>query len=124
MSHEDLKNLGNTGEDVAVNYMINNGFKIMGRNCRLGRAEIDIIATKKRAIYFVEVKSRRSLNAGDPLEQLSYWKQKHIITAAKMYLMKHRLNDAEVHFSVIGITIRETGSEIEFIEDAFGEDGY
>jgi putative endonuclease len=123
MPDRDLKKLGKTGEKMACNHLKSKGYKVIAKNLRLGRIEIDIIATRKRAIYFVEVKSRRSLRAGDPLEQLPFWKQKHIIAAAKMYLMRHRLDNVEVHFSVIGITMTESGDEIEFVEDAFGEDG-
>ena len=47
--------LGNKGEQLAVNYLINKGYKIVERNWRFQKAEIDIIATKDKILISVEV---------------------------------------------------------------------
>ena len=51
------KNVGNDGEKRAVDYLIENGYKILFRNWRLSGGEIDIIALKDDVLVFVEVKT-------------------------------------------------------------------
>lgn len=115
--------LGVKGENNACNYLINKGYKIQKRNFKLGRIEIDIIAEKGGATYFVEVKTRSGVQYGHPVESIPDWKKKNIMKAATYYIAKNGLEDKEIHFSVIGIDYSETTLKIEFIEDAFGE-GY
>ena len=54
------KDVGNFGEDACVKYLRKNGYKIIGRNVRMGHLEIDIIASDKTHIVFVEVKTRNT----------------------------------------------------------------
>ena len=42
----DTKELGNLGEDLACEYLVNNGYAILGRNYRISFGEIDIVAKK------------------------------------------------------------------------------
>ena len=60
------KSLGQLGEDAAARYLKRLGYKILarGHDSRLG--ELDIIAVDSRTIVFVEVKTRRSTQAGHP----------------------------------------------------------
>jgi putative endonuclease len=55
--------LGRRGEDVAADFLLKLGFKIVARNYRVGRLEVDIIAIDKRQreLVFVEVKARCGL---------------------------------------------------------------
>jgi putative endonuclease len=48
--------LGKTGEKLSVDFLIGKGFKILNRNWRYKKAEIDIIASKKNILIFIEVK--------------------------------------------------------------------
>ena len=92
--------------------------KILKRNFRSRFGEIDIIASDKGTVVFVEVKYRGSLRAGDPLEAVGPAKQKRIIMAAMHYIASVRgCMDAPYRFDVVGI--RGNGS-VEHIRDAFG----
>ena len=51
-------NLGKKGEDLAVEHLWGKGYKILNRNWKSGKHEIDIIAENKDFIVFVEVKTR------------------------------------------------------------------
>jgi putative endonuclease len=117
----DNKSKGEIGERVAREHLEGLGFKIVeaGFRCKLG--EIDIIATKNKELYFIEVKTRWSDNCGDPLESITAHKQHQIIKTAKFYLASKRIVNTNCHFSAIGIDISEDSSKIEFIEDAFME---
>jgi len=75
------KLLGDKGEDMACEYLVKNGYKILGRNYRITFGEIDIIAKKKglfsdKTIHFIEVKSLAN-SAGDffPEQRVDYKKQ-------------------------------------------------
>lgn len=85
------KDRGNSGEKFAADYLVKKGYKIIERNKRLGRYEIDIIAQKKKTLCFFEVKTR-SENSWD--SNLDSWgkKQKHrFLKAVKIYLTENDL---------------------------------
>ena len=58
--------LGKKGEQLAVDYLTKEGYKIEERNWRFQKAEIDIIASKQQTIISVEVKTRSSKDFGKP----------------------------------------------------------
>ena len=58
--------LGELGEDLAVEELEKNGYEIVERNWRYKKAEIDIIARKNEVLAIVEVKTRSSDYFGDP----------------------------------------------------------
>lgn len=110
---------GKLGEDIAVMHLEKNGFKILERNFKAKNGEADIVAEKKRELYFVEVKTRWSVNYGDPLESVTYSKQRQVINAAKYYIAKKRAFDVNCHLSAIGVDMSGDMPAVEFIEDAF-----
>ena len=77
------------GEEIAVKYLKNLGFKIIDRNFRARNTEIDIVAVHKATLVFVEVKTRTSNQFGTPLEQITYWKLKSLVKAAQYYKITH-----------------------------------
>jgi len=106
---------GNEGEQAACDYLVKKGWKIIGRNVRRGRNEIDIIARRRRTIAFIEVKRRSSIAYGTPAEAVTFEKQRRISQAAALYMQEEGLRDAEVRFDVIEIL----PEEIRHIEGAF-----
>ncbi|MEZ4721961.1 MAG: YraN family protein [Flavobacteriales bacterium] len=114
-SHNEL---GEKGEELAVQHLIKSGYQIRERNWRYGKEEIDIIATIGDELAIVEVKTRNSDFFGEPQEFVSKAKQNHMIRAANAYVEKHDI-DLEVRFDVIGIIINSKGTKIDHIEGAF-----
>ena len=72
---------GKEGEELAAQWLSQNGFEILHRNWRYSRYEIDIIASIAETIHFVEVKTRKSLSYGLPEDQVSKSKLKQFIKA-------------------------------------------
>src|SRR5690606_38292386 len=99
--HNDL---GTEGETIAANHLVKQGYKILERNWRFGKEEIDIIAQKEDTLVVVEVKARFSNFFGEPEEFVSRAKQKHLIKASQAYIEKHNL-DLEVRFDIIGVIV-------------------
>lgn len=109
------RELGEFGENVAVQYLENSGYTIVQRNYRCRAGEIDVIAGVYNILSFIEVKTRRSSAYGRPCEAVADRKKKHIRAAAYSYLQglkKEGYAPVDVRFDVVEITI-------EHIEGAF-----
>ena len=113
--HNDL---GKTGEELAANLLVDKGYRILDRNWRFQKAEIDIIAQKGNTIVAVEVKTRSTNVFGDPQEFLKPRQKQLLIKAMDAYITQNEL-DAEVRFDVIGIIKTSGGFQTEHLEDAF-----
>ncbi|NTW63699.1 MAG: YraN family protein [Chlorobiaceae bacterium] len=117
--------LGIQGEQIAAEYLSKRGYRIIRRNYRYRRNEIDIIAKKHSTLCFVEVKTRASLEKGHPAEAVTLKKQKEIIKAAKSYLFSLGTDRCDCRFDVIAILVRSMKQEeigvydLDHFTDAF-----
>ncbi|WP_336516754.1 YraN family protein [Pollutibacter soli] len=109
---------GKEGEELAATWLQSNGFEIVKRNWRHFRYEIDIIASKKNCIHFIEVKTRKSKAYGFPEEQVSKSKLKQMVASGAEYLYQFGSWDS-VRYDILAINIREPESEFLFIEDVY-----
>ena len=114
----DPHELGKLGEDLAANYLIDKGYRILERNWHSGHKEIDIIAMDDDMLVIVEVKTRKSVDYGDPDIAVGKDKQQMLIWAADSYVRYKRL-DVEVRFDILSIVVTDGAPEIEHLEDAF-----
>ncbi len=128
MQEKTLKNrtLGETGEDLAAQYLRDQGFEVVARNVRSPQGELDIVAARKGELHFVEVRSRTSSEFLHPFETITESKKKKIRKTAMWYLMKHRktMKDVDVpacYFDVIGVDFSVNPPHIECLLDAFTE---
>ena len=94
---------GALGEAAAAKYLEDKGFKVIERNFKTPRCEIDIIASKKRCLYFVEVKYRQSARQGSGFDYITPKKLEHMQRAAELWLQEHQWRD-EVTLSAIEVT--------------------
>ncbi|MEY3399512.1 MAG: hypothetical protein RL220_2106 [Bacteroidota bacterium] len=113
------KNLGDLGEEMARDYLLDKGYGLCEMNWKSDRFEIDLIMKHGPWLVFVEVKTRRTETFGDPWEAVNRKKRKKIITAADHYI---RLNQSEekIRFDIVSI-VWPFGSrpKITHIEQAF-----
>jgi len=110
--------LGELGEDLAVEELKKNGYEIVERNWRYKKAEIDIIARKNEVLAIVEVKTRSSDYFGDPQDFVNTKKIKMLVEAVNEYVNSKDL-EVEVRFDIMAIIINENKLTIEHLEDAF-----
>ncbi|MDP3945138.1 MAG: YraN family protein [Lutibacter sp.] len=110
--------LGELGEDLAVEELEKNGYEIVERNWRYKKAEIDIIARKNEVLAIVEVKTRSSDYFGDPQDFVNTKKIKMLVEAVNEYVNSKDL-EVEVRFDIMAIIINENKLTIEHLEDAF-----
>ncbi len=110
--------LGQKGEDLAAEYLKKASFKILFRNWKWGKHEIDIIAENKDFIIFTEVKTRKEDYQMHPVTAVTREKQKSIILAAEGYIRKFNI-DKESRFDIITVIKKSEDFEIDHIETAF-----
>lgn len=120
----DKKQLGYFGEEAICNYLIKKGYKIISRNFTVKGGEIDIIASIKDIIAFVEVKTRHINSLVNGFEAVTKSKQKLIIKAATKYLFAYPC-DLQPRFDVVEVQVdNEKVAKIDYIENAFDTSGY
>ena len=111
--------LGKKGEDVAFNYLVGKGLKIIRRNFRAGHGEIDIIALDGNVLVFVEVKTGKSKSFGNPASWVDENKQRIIGETAEAFIYKNDYDGFDCRFDVIAIEQQKGLYNIEHIKDAF-----
>lgn len=115
-NHNDF---GKIAEDLAADYLQKNGYKILSRNFRFQKAEIDIITEKDDLIVIVEVKARSTDAFMLPQEAVTKTKIKSIVSAANHYLEEFNRQN-EVRFDIISVLPDEQKElMIDHIIDAF-----
>lgn len=128
--------LGKFGEEVAADFLKKDGYKIIGRNVKFGKHELDIIAADKNFLVFVEVKTRSCTYPGasaygNPGRAVTYKKRTDTILAVYDYL-KENGTDKQPRIDVIEIFLQPTDSPctappqvlgINHIRNAFDTNG-
>jgi putative endonuclease len=111
--------LGRYGEHLAKAYLEQQGYRILEQNWVYGRAEIDLIAFYEKQLIFVEVKTRRSADHGEPEDFVNWKKEKQMEFASAVYIEKMG-HQGEVRFDIVAIVFENKELyKINHIEDAF-----
>lgn len=113
-SHE----LGQTGEDLAAAYLKKSGYRILARNWKSGRLEVDLIAENNNYLVFIEVKTRSADFKVHPADSISREKQRSLILAADNYI-KWNNSEKECRFDIVTVIRDRNNYEIDHIENAF-----
>ncbi len=104
--------LGDAGESAAVRHLERRGYRILARNARAGRVEIDVVAERRGVVVFVEVKTRSGARFGRGEEAVDARKRARLVRGAAAWLREHRPRARSVRFDVIAC------------ESAPGRDGF
>jgi putative endonuclease len=111
--------IGMLGQEIAEEYLLSLGCKILERNYRTRFGEIDLIIRDGQTIAFVEVKTRRSLRFGTPAEAVTKAKQNKIKSVALYYAARHD-PDAAYRFDVVEVlSLPGQKNVVNYIPDAF-----
>ena len=114
--------LGARGEKAAARHLRRRGYKILLKNFRSGKAEVDIVARHKDWLVFVEVKTRETEQFGAPSEAVDHDKQRNLSKAALDYL--RMLGNPRIHFrfDIVEVIIADGSKrpdDIRLIQNAF-----
>jgi len=110
--------LGKKGEELAVEYLRENGYKILDRNWTFQKAEIDIIAQKDDILAVIEVKTRSNTDFGLPQDFVKPKKIQLLVKAVNAYINDREI-DFEVRFDIIAVQKNGESFAIEHLTDAF-----
>ena len=110
--------LGEKGEQLAVDHLMKNGYTIVERNYRFDRAEVDIIAQKNDTLAIIEVKTRSSTDFGSPQDFVKPKQIKNLVKAVDEYVSVNHLY-LDIRFDIIAIVKNGNNYSIEHLEDAF-----
>jgi putative endonuclease len=110
--------LGKKGEQLAVDFLLKNKYEIIERNYRFDKAEVDIIAQKDKILAIIEVKTRSTVDFGNPQDFVKPKQIKNLVKAVDEYINENYL-DIEVRFDIIAIVKEKKGFSIEHLENAF-----
>jgi putative endonuclease len=115
----DHNDFGKLAEELAENFLVEKNYKILAKNYRYLKAEIDIIAQFENQIVIVEVKARATDAFMLPQEAINKKKIRLIVSAANEFLETNNI-ELETRFDVISVLPSEKGKlEITHIENAF-----
>ena len=124
-SPENHCGAGRRGEDLALAHLLGKGYRLVRRNFRFQRGEIDLIMDSPGGILvFVEVKANRGSVSGRPLERVDGRKILRLQRLAQRYAWQAGQESRDMRFDVVGVDLLEDGTaDIEHIETAFIPDG-
>ena len=117
--------VGRYGEDVAARHLVGQGLRIIERNWRCRSGELDIVATEGPVLVFCEVKTRSSVDFGDPAEAVSRTKAERLRGLALQWLAEHRAADStryfpELRFDVVSVLRQRQGAAtVRHVRGAF-----
>ena len=110
---------GKAGEQMASEWLEQQGFQLIFRNWKHGRYELDIIASRDEILHFIEVKSRHGDLFGKPEDWVGFKKACHFMSAGVAFQQKYPVWQ-QVQYDILSILLSPDGKrEIFFIEDVY-----
>ncbi|HTV54015.1 MAG TPA: YraN family protein [Terriglobia bacterium] len=113
---------GRRGERLAYWYLRRIGYTVVARNLRGRRraGELDLVAWDGPVLAFVEVKTRRSCDAGRPESAVTSDQQRRIAAAAQLYIRSLKQKAVNYRFDIVSVTWDQTeGYQLRLVKGAF-----
>lgn len=114
--------IGDRGENIAASFLRDAGYRVLERNYRFERNEVDLVCLDPRKggeIVFVEVKTRSGTGFGPPAASVTKEKREALIEVSRAYLHERQLEGAPARFDVVGVLLSDEDPQIEHHENAF-----
>lgn len=111
--------LGAAAEQLVCDHLVRLGYKLVARNVRVGRLEIDIIARTANLMVFCEVRGRSNDAWMTPAQSIDPAKVKRIRQAAAVWLKTNRPGTNQVRFDVASVVFDQEPARIDYFERAF-----
>lgn len=111
-TYAQRKALGDYGEQIAAEHLVADGMQIVERNYRCPHGEIDIIARDGGTLVVCEVKTRRSVGYGSPLEAVTPRKAGRLRRLAGYWLEVHSVSPPSVRIDVVSVFVPRRGRPV------------
>jgi putative endonuclease len=118
------RRLGDAGEAAAAELLVKQGFRIVARNHRCRRGEVDLVAEQGDLLVFVEVRTRESALFGSPEETVGFRKQRRVVLAAQDFLARRRGPPRAIRFDVVAVIDAPSGPQLTHYPNAFDAGAY
>ncbi len=119
---KNRQELGKRGEEVALEYLLQRGMKLLERNWRCGHKELDLVMEEEGFIRIVEVRTREYPSIVEPFESITVQKRSRVIAAAKGYMAqkgKFLQGGKEVVFDIVSVLFNGELFEVKYMREAF-----
>ena len=113
------KELGRMAERAAFKALKRAGYKILARNRKTRRGELDAVCFEEGQVVFVEIRSRSGSSAGGAIEAFGPRKRRRVVRAAAEYMSEKRIEDESVRFDVVAVDASTEPPVCEIVRDAF-----
>lgn len=118
--YQNAYQTGKIAEELACNYLNQQGLRLLAKNYRVRCGEIDLIMQDEETVVFIEVRSRKNNKTMHVLESIDTAKCTRIIRASQQYLQnKKRGNETLCRFDVVLVIGRLEDAKVEWIKNAF-----
>lgn len=114
--------IGDRGEEIAAAFLEQQGYRILKRNYRFERNEVDLVCldpNKGGELVFVEVKTRSGSGFGPPEASVTDEKKDALINVSRAYLHEQNLEGVPARFDVVGVLLLAGDPEIQHYQNAF-----
>ncbi len=108
---------GRAAEEMALDYLLREGYILVEKNWRTRTGEIDLIMDEGPTLVFVEVKARRSTAFGSALEALTRTKQLRLYKLVQIYLKLHQHRRQDYRIDFISIQVDSAGQQIDHLKN-------
>jgi len=115
---------GILGEKLAAGILKENGYEIIETNYRCTEGEVDIVASHKQELVFVEVRSKKNIEYGSPEESITRRKKEKLRAVAAHYCQDREVTNPQYRIDVVALELNRQGNITRYavIENAVGED--
>ena len=119
------RSLGRWGESVAEGYLRRQGYRIVARNWRCARGELDLVAQEGGDWVFIEVRTRRQGPGGTPEESVTPAKQRRLLRLARLFLQENDLEDVPWRVDIVAVEVDRSGrpARISLLRGAVLQEG-
>jgi putative endonuclease len=114
---------GREAEELAAAFLVRQGARILARNHRAARGEVDVVCQDGDVLCFVEVRSRTSEAQGGPEETVGTAKARRVVAAGTDWAVRNGGLEREIRFDVVAVTFGDGAPRIEHFPAAFDAHG-
>lgn len=115
------KVIGRRGEELAAEYLITKGWKLIARNWSTKVGELDIVADDGTQLIFIEVRTTTSQQYGLGFQSVNYRKQQQVRRLALQFVQQQNKGHLPIRFDVISVLLSKEGQliDIKHLEGVF-----
>ncbi len=123
MPSADRRERGASAEAAAAAWLEARGYRVLARNHRTRRGEVDLVCSEGAVLCFVEVRSRSRLDYGSPAASVTMAKARRVVSAAMDWALRHGGLEQAMRFDVVAVDLSGPEPAFDLIRSAFDAEG-